>query len=122
MNYKRLEENILRNCTLLTKKRGNELFLSKSVNSIQGKKINDIYHIYGKVNSDNRDNNIHIKYDLNRDKLCGFKCTCSKYKVYLEQGHTYYCEHIAAVAFRFLYSLKAKVNESRGVSKSENNE
>lgn len=113
MNYKRLEENILKNCAALTKKRGKELFLNKSIKNIQGKKVGGIYHIYGKLTHENKDINTHIKYDLNKEKLCGFKCTCIKYKNYLEQGYPYYCEHIAATAFKFLDSLKVKLRNNK---------
>ena len=113
MNYKRLEENILKNCSGLTKKRGKELFSNKSVKSIQGKRVDDIYHIYGKLNHENKDFSTHIKYDLKKEKLCGFKCTCIKYKEYIEQGYSYYCEHIAATSFKFLGSLRSKLKDRK---------
>ena len=54
LNYKGLEENILKGCAGLNKKRGKELFNNKSIKSIQGKRVNNIYHIYGKVNHENK--------------------------------------------------------------------
>lgn len=113
MNYKVLEENILKNCAGLTKKKGEELFNNKSINNIQGKRIGDIYHIYCKLNHENKDFSTHIKYDLKKEKLCGFKCTCIKYKEYMEQGYPYYCEHIAATSFKFLNSLKNKIQDRK---------
>ncbi|MCD2501049.1 DEAD/DEAH box helicase [Clostridium sp. NSJ-145] len=118
MNYKRLEENILRSCSGLTRKKGNELILNKAVKSIQGKKVDGVYHIYGKLENDNKVINTHLKYDLNKERLCGYKCTCSKYKDYLEQGYSYYCEHIAATSLRFLDSLKSKIKDSKENSQS----
>ena len=111
MNYKRLEESILKKCSTLTKKRGEEIFLNQYIKNIKGKKVDDIYHIYGKLTHENRDINTHIKYDLKREMISEFKCTCNKYKEYLEQGYPYYCEHIAATSFKFLNSLKSKLKE-----------
>ena len=65
MNYKRLEENILRSCSGLTRKKGNELILNKAVKSIQGKKVDGVYHIYGKLENDYKVINTHLKYYLN---------------------------------------------------------
>ena len=119
MNYKTIEETIFKKCQSITKNKGKKLFINKGVNSIQGKKIGDIYHIYGKVTDDGKEFNTHLKYNLSTDKVIGIKCTCSKYKLYLEEGHNYYCEHLAAVSFRFLNAMKVK--ESNKVSnKSEN--
>lgn len=119
MNYKGLEENILKGCAGLTKKRGKELFNNKSIKTIQGKRVDDIYHIYGKVNHENKDFSTHIKYDLKKEKLYGFKCTCIKYKDYMEQGYPYYCEHIAATSFKFLNSLKSRIQDRKMEEKKE---
>lgn len=122
MNYKRLEENILKNCAGLTKTKGEQLFNNKSIKNIQGKRIDDIYHIYGKLNYENKDFSTHIKYDLKKEKLCGFKCTCIKYKEYIDQGYPYYCEHIAATSFKFLNSLKDKLQYRKIEEKKEKKE
>lgn len=119
MNYKGLEENILKSCSVLTKKKGKELFNNKSIKNIQGKRVDDIYHIYGKVNHENKDFSTHIKYDLKKEKLYGFKCTCIKYKDYMEQGYPYYCEHIAATSFKFLNSLKSRIQDRKMEEKKE---
>lgn len=119
MNYKGLEENILKGCAGLTKKRGKELFNNKSIKTIQGKRVDNIYHIYGKVNHENKDFSTHIKYDLKKEKLYGFKCTCIKYKDYMEQGYPYYCEHIAATSFKFLNSLKSRIQDRKMEEKKE---
>lgn len=117
MNYKRLEDSILKPCSILTKGKGRELFINNSVKSIQGKKVEAIYHIYGQIDDNSKSISTHIKYNLKSEKVCGIKCTCSKHKEYLEQGYTYYCEHIAATAFKFLASLKVKAKNT-----TQNNE
>ena len=122
MNYKGLEENILKGCAGLNKKRGKELFNNKSIKSIQGKRVNNIYHIYGKVNHENKEFSTHIKYDLKKEKLSGFKCTCVKYKEYMEQGYPYYCEHIAATSLKFLDSLKNRIQDKKMEEKKEKKE
>ena len=64
------------------KSQGEKVFNNGLVIRIKGKKINNMYNIYGRVKNDTKscELNTHIKIDLSKKKLEGIKCTCDDFK------------------------------------------
>ena len=60
---------------------GKRLYQNKLVSDIKGKKIESIYHIYGKVKAEKIDKyyNVHIKVDLRNQKMAGGHLNCKDY-------------------------------------------
>ena len=116
-----LENIIFKTCSSINKNKGKELLSKGLISNIQGKKIDDIYHIYGKVEGENNLISTHIKINLKTRKLIGFRCSCKNYSDLMEQGHSYFCEHISATGYKFLQviSKKRESNEdSKKIKKS----
>jgi len=90
---------------------GQKIFKSGLVTKIKGKKIDDIYHIYGCVTNSSKSNeqNTHIKIDLSKGVLAGVKCTCEEFKELSTSGYLFMCSHLTATAYRF-FSLVSKNN------------
>ena len=74
-----LENIIFKTCSSINKNKGKELLSKGLISNIQGKKIDDIYHIYGKVEGENNLISTHIKINLKTRKLIGFRCSCKNY-------------------------------------------
>ena len=60
---------------------GKRLYQNKLVSDIKGKKIESIYHIYGKVKDEKIEKyyNVHIKVDLTNKKISGENCSCEDF-------------------------------------------
>ena len=90
---------------------GQKIFKSGLVTKIKGKKIDDIYHIYGCVTNSSKssEQNTHIKIDLSKGVLAGVKCTCEEFKELSTSGYLFMCSHLTATAYKF-FSLTSKNN------------
>jgi SNF2 family DNA or RNA helicase len=107
MKIKELENIIIKPISSLMKQEGQDAFNEGLVIKIEGKKIDNIYHIYGKVNNKSKSNefNTHIKISLQKKMLLGTKCTCDDFEELSNNGYTFMCSHLAATAYRFLSIL-----------------
>ena len=94
------------------KREGEDAFNKGLVYNFKGKKIEDIYHIYGRMKdkSGNKELNTHIKINLQKKKLEGAKCSCDEFNEFASSGYTLMCSHITATAYKFL-SLLSKDKE-----------
>jgi SNF2 family DNA or RNA helicase len=91
------------------KKEGELTFKKDLVTYFNGKKIDSIYHIYGRVKDEGklRELNTRIKINLQKKKLEGVECTCEEFKEFALSGYSYMCSHITATAYKF-FSLISK--------------
>jgi hypothetical protein len=65
---------------------GEEVLENGLVSNIKGKKIENIYHIYGDIlnHIDEVEFKTHIKINLLSKKVEGVRCTCDNFKEFLE--------------------------------------
>lgn len=110
MNLKELEQILFKTSSNLMRKSGEKIFKGRLVSNIKGKKIDNIYHIYGDVlNKFNQDKfKTHIKINLSSKKLDGVNCTCDDFKVICINKKLFMCEHLTATAYKFIDSLHKK--------------
>jgi SNF2 family DNA or RNA helicase len=111
-----LESIVLKSASNLMKREGEVAFKKGHVTYFNGKKIDSIYHIYGRVKDESklRELNTRIKINLQKKKLEGVECTCEEFKEFALSGYSYMCSHITATAYKF-FSLISK-------NKTENNQ
>lgn len=106
------------------KKEGEDAFNKGLVTYFKGKKIDNIYHIYGRVKdkSKPKEINTHIKINLQKKKLEGAECSCDEFKEFALKGYTFMCSHITASAYKFFSLLPRDKNETRNDSKKKSGE
>ena len=94
---------------------GKRLYQNKLVSDIKGKKIESIYHIYGKVKDEKIDKyyNVHIKVDLRNKKMAGGNCSCEDYIENKNLHRDFKCKHMMAVAYKF-YMLAKNDKKKKG--------
>ncbi len=118
MKLKELENIVFKSSSVLMRSEGEKAFDSGLVTKIKGKKIDNIYHIYGCVK--NRTNtselNTHIKIDLLKKKLEGVKCTCGDFKDSSATGYLFMCSHLTATAYSFFSRTKTKKMQEDGIN------
>ena len=102
---------VFKSSSNLMRSEGEKAFNKGLVSKIKGKKIDNIYHIYGCVSNETKSSefNTHIKIDVLKKKLDGVKCTCEDFKELSTTGYLFMCSHLTATAYRF-FSLAAKNN------------
>ena len=115
MNLKELENIVFKSSSNIMRSEGQKSFNNGLVFKIKGKKISDIYHIYGNVRNSTKSNEFstHIKIDLVNRKLGGLDCTCEEFKNASSAGYLFMCSHLTATAYRFFERAtkdSAKVN------------
>jgi len=119
LRLKELENIILNSSSDLMRKEGEKAFKNGLITNIKGKKLGDIYHIYGSVNNEmkSKEFNTHIKIDLSNKKLSGVKCTCDDFKELSTNGYLFMCSHLIGTAYKF-FALSSK-NASKGEGNQE---
>ena len=121
MNLEQLKNIVFKLSSNIMRSEGEKIYNSGLVFKINGKKINDIYHIYGNVRNSTKSNELstHIKIDLLKKKLDGLDCTCDDFKDAAKAGHLFMCSHLTATAYRFFERTK-KDNAQVNVKSAEN--
>jgi len=121
LKLKELQSIVLKSSSENMKSHGKKAFRDGLVTKIKGKKISNIYHIYGSVANNNKSSevNTHISIDLSKKKLDGIKCTCDDFKEASCMGHLFMCSHLTATAYGF-FSLTVKNNDNKNMQKNEN--
>ena len=119
MKLMELKNIILKSSSERMRSHGEKAFNMGFVTKIKGKKINNMYHIYGKVKNETKSKelNTHIIIDLSKAKLDSIKCTCNDFKEVSIVGHSFMCKHLTATAYSFL-SIATK-GDSEKLEKDE---
>ncbi|WP_435790706.1 DEAD/DEAH box helicase [Clostridium sp.] len=124
MKINELENIVFKSSSDNMRSKGHKIFNNGLVTKINGKKIDNIYHIYGLVSNETKSGelNTHIAIDLLKRKLEGVKCTCEDFKGRPSTDYLFMCSHLTATAYRF-FSLTAKktVKESKKTEIIQNN-
>ena len=110
MDLNELLDVILMSGSKVSREAGKKLYKNKSVSDIKGKRIDNLYHIYGKVKDEKIDKlyNVHIKVDLKYKRVEGCTCSCTDYLSNKEIHPGFKCKHIMAVAYMFYILAKGK--------------
>ena len=105
MNLKELENIVFKSSSNIMRSDGRKSFNNGLVFKIKGKKIDNMYHIYGLVRNSNKSNDLstHIKIDLLKKKLDGLSCSCGDFKDASRAGYLFMCSHLTATAYSFFY-------------------
>lgn len=117
MDLNEMLDLILLSGSKISRIEGKRLYQNKLVSDIKGKKIESIYHIYGKVKDEKIEKyyNVHIKVDLPNKKISGENCSCEDFLDNKYVHRDFKCKHIMAVAYKFY--MIAKKNEKKKGSK-----
>ena len=115
-----LVESILNSSSSLNIEKGRKIFKESIIKDVKGKKIQDIYHIYGTVKDDKKVYNTHIKFSLKDKKLLECRCSCDEFNEIYKYKKNFLCEHLVATTFKFHHLVKEKVknSESKNVGKT----
>ncbi|MBE6054950.1 MAG: ATP-dependent helicase [Clostridium sartagoforme] len=120
MNLQNMMNSLLKLGSSISKSIGINLFKEGFVNKIISKRIDDTYHIYGRVLDNKNEYSTHIKFNL-KDEVKEVKCSCSKFEENSKEIKNYTCSHIVATMYKFYYELSNKIqNQEVNNSKSSN--
>lgn len=113
MNLDIIINNILFSGANWSRREGEKLFKNGLVSDVKGKRVNDIYHIYGKTKDENVDRfyNSHIKIYTKDNKVVGVNCSCKSFLDSSTVDNNFRCKHIMAVAYRFNSLAKKNINK-----------
>lgn len=97
----------------LMRRLGKDIFKKNLVTNVRGKKIDNIYHIYGNVLNELKVKEFknHIKIDLINEKVTYVKCSCNQFEEFSRNKKLFMCEHLTATVYKFLsvyYKKKEK--------------
>ncbi|MCQ2969892.1 MAG: SNF2 helicase associated domain-containing protein, partial [Clostridium sp.] len=117
MELNEMLDIILLSGSKISRIEGKRLYQNKLVSDIKGKKIENIYHIYGKVKNEKIEKyyNSHIKVDIYNKKISGVNCNCDDFLDNKDIHRDFKCKHIMAVAYKFY--ILAKKNTKKKVIK-----
>ena len=112
MNLDLIMNNILFSGANWSRKEGEKLFEKGLVSNIKGKKIDSMYHIYGKTKSESSDRsyNSHIKINTQNYKVIGVNCSCESFLESSKANEIFRCKHIMAVAYKVNSLAKKSIN------------
>ncbi|WP_211134935.1 DEAD/DEAH box helicase [Clostridium paraputrificum] len=110
MNIKVVRDNVMKFSSSFSREGANSILKAKGVKDLKGKKIENIYHIYGKINSENKDYNTHIKVDMKTNKVLDTKCSCDTFIENRRHIRNYVCKHIIATNLAFYLVGKSKAS------------
>lgn len=110
MNIKELEQIIFKPSSNIMRKIGEEIYRNGLVSDIRGRKIENIYHIYGDVLNNINHNQLktYIKINLSDKKIEEVSCACDEFKETSRAKKLVMCEHLTATAYKFLSLLNKK--------------
>lgn len=109
MNLGNMMNSLLKLGSSISKNKGKNLFKEGLVNKVISKKIDDTYHIYGRV-LDNNEYSTHIKFNL-KDEVKEVKCSCNQFEENSREIKNYTCSHIIATMYKFYYQVSNDVQK-----------
>lgn len=110
MNLRNMINSLLKLGSSISKNNGKNLFKAGFVNKVISKKIDNTYHIYGRVLDNKNEYSTHIKFNLN-DEVKEVKCTCNQFEENSREIRNYTCSHIIATMYKFYYEVSNKVKK-----------
>ncbi len=110
MNLRSMMNSLLRLGSSISINNGKNLFKNNLVKKIVSKKVNGIYHVYGRVLDNKSEYSIHIKFNLN-DEVKEVKCTCNQFEENSKEIKNYTCSHIIATMYKFYYEVSNKLQK-----------
>lgn len=122
MNLKIMMGNFLNISSSFSKSKGLELYKRKNISKVEGKSINNIYHIYGKGLDNKEEIRTHIQFD-NTNNIISLKCTCNTFLENSREVKNYSCSHLVATMYKFYYLVIEKNNkykEEKNITKELN--
>ena len=120
MNLRNMMNSLLKLGSSISKKNGRSIFKEGLVNKVISKKIDNTYHIYGRVIDNKNEFSTHIKFDL-KDKVKAVKCTCNQFEENSREINNYICAHIVATMYKFYYEAYTKIQKQKIINNNSNN-
>ncbi|MDV4151934.1 DEAD/DEAH box helicase [Clostridium sp. AL.422] len=118
MNLKNMVSSLLKLASTISINSGKRLFKDGFVSKIISKRIDDTYHIYGRVLDNKNEYSTHIKFNL-IDEVKEVKCSCSQFEENSKAIRNYTCGHIIATMYKFYYEVSNKIKKEE-VSNNSN--
>ncbi|GAA0083917.1 DEAD/DEAH box helicase [Clostridium sp. CTA-7] len=118
MNLKVMMNYILNLSSSISKRNGIELLKKELISKVISKKINDTYHIYGRVLENKDEYSTHLKFDSN-NKIIDTKCSCNQFEENSKQMKNYICSHLVATMYKFYYAILNN-REQENISEEKN--
>ncbi|WP_411169982.1 SNF2-related protein [Clostridium sp. MB05] len=118
MNLKVMMNSILNLSSSISKRNGIELLKKGLISKVISKKINDTYHIYGRVLENKDEYSTHLKFDSN-NKIIDTKCSCNQFEENSKQMKNYICSHLVATMYKFYYAILNN-REQENISEEKN--
>lgn len=115
MNLKAMMDSVLKLSSSISKNNGIAFFKKGLVSKVVSKKINDTYHIYGRVLENKDEYSTHLKFDSN-NKIIDTKCSCNQFEENSKEMKNYFCSHLVATMYRFYYSI---LNNKENIKKEK---
>ncbi|WP_195265280.1 SNF2-related protein [Clostridium sp. 1001275B_160808_H3] len=115
MNLKAMMDSVLKLSSSISKNNGITLFKKGLVSKVVSKKINETYHIYGRVLENKDEYSTHLKFDSN-NKIIDTKCSCNQFEENSKEMKNYVCSHLVATMYRFYYSI---LNNKENINKEK---
>ena len=110
MDIKVVRDSIMKFSSSFSREEGTSILKANGVKELKGKGIENIYHIYGRVKSENKDYSTHIKIDLKNNKVIDTRCSCDTFIENRRHIRSYVCKHIVATTLAFYHIGKKKVS------------
>ena len=113
MKLKELVDKVLYSGSNFARREGELIFKQGLVSNIKSKKIDSVYHIYGKVKNENKtmEFNSHIKINIKNCTLLGCKCTSNECEENGRLSNNYVCKHNLATMYMFYDLAKKRVTK-----------
>ena len=103
-------DEVFKKASSHTRNEGQVIYKQKGISNLKSKRIEEIYHIYGRAFEKNNIYNCHIKLHFNPKKTIEATCTCDEYIQFSKLKKDYVCKHIVATNYEFYYAIKSKLN------------
>lgn len=119
MNLQEMEKIIFKPASNIMKRMGEEAFKTGLVTSVKGRKIENIYHVYGSILNTISHGEIktHIKINLKDKCVGGVRCTCEDFKNISKNKSLFMCQHLTGTAYKFLNLIEDKKTKTKSVAK-----
>ncbi|WP_294186314.1 DEAD/DEAH box helicase [uncultured Clostridium sp.] len=117
MNLRNMMNSLLKLGSSISKNNGRSIFKESLVNKVISKKIDNTYHIYGRVMDNKNECSTHIKFDL-KDEVKAVKCTCNQFEENSREINNYICAHIVATMYKFYYEAYSKIQKQKIINNS----